>query len=164
MKVVKRIGLEIVGWTLLVAGIAALILPGPGLLMIFAALAVLSQQYEWADRRLAPIKYRALKGAAEGVESLPRILASLVGVLGLFGAGFLWFIEPDVAQWWPLPDWLWLPGGAATGLTLGASGVIAIALLVYSYRRFHGKPEAVHALEEQIVEADREFDEMHSDD
>ena len=30
----KRIGLEIVGWVLVVAGIAALVLPGPGLLMI----------------------------------------------------------------------------------------------------------------------------------
>lgn len=164
MKVVKRVGLEAVGWTLLVAGIAALILPGPGLLMIFAALAVLSQQYEWADRRLAPIKYRALKGAAESVDSVPRIIISLVGVLGLFGAGALWSIDPEVPQWWPLPEWLWLVGGAATGVTLIASGVIAIALLIYSYRRFHGKPDAVRALEAQIVEADREYDEMHSDD
>ncbi len=163
MKVVKRIGLEAVGWTLLVAGIAALILPGPGLLMIFAALAVLSHQYEWADRRLAPIKYRALKGAAESVEGLPRIIVSLVGVLVMFGLGYLWFIDPEVADWWPLPEWLWLPGGIATGVTLIASGAIAIALLVYSYRRFHGRPEAVHALEARIEEADREYDEMHSD-
>ena len=34
----KRIGLELVGWLLVVAGLAALILPGPGLLMIAGGL------------------------------------------------------------------------------------------------------------------------------
>ncbi len=65
----KRVALEVTGWFLVVAGLAALVLPGPGLLMLFGGLAILSQQYEWAERRLDPIKYRALKGAAEGVET-----------------------------------------------------------------------------------------------
>ena len=46
--------LESIGWLLIVAGIAALILPGPGLLMLFAGLVLLSQQYEWAERRVEP--------------------------------------------------------------------------------------------------------------
>ncbi|CAN5497530.1 PGPGW domain-containing protein [soil metagenome] len=156
---VKRIGLEVVGWTLLVAGIAALVLPGPGLLMIFAAMAVLSQQYEWAERRLDPVKYRALKGAAESLESIPRIIVSIVGVLLLFAAGALWIVAPAVPGWWPLSEGWWLPGGIATALTQIASGIIAAALIVYSYRRFHGKPHAVAALEGQIEDADREYDE-----
>lgn len=164
MKVVKRVGLEVVGWTLLVAGIAALVLPGPGLLMIFAAMAVLSQQYEWAERRLAPIKYRALKGAAESVETVPRIAASITGVLLLFAAGALWIADPAVPAWWPLSDGWWLPGGVATATTQIASGIIAAALIVYSYRRFHGKPDAVQALEGQIEDADREYDELRHDD
>lgn len=72
----KRIALEILGWLLVLAGIAALVLPGPGLLMLFGGLAILSQQYEWAERRLDPIKFRALRGAAEGVETWPRIILS----------------------------------------------------------------------------------------
>ena len=159
----KRIGLEIVGWTLLVAGIAALVLPGPGLLMIFAAMAVLSQQYEWAERRLDPIKYRALKGAAESVETVPRIIASVIGVLLLFAAGALWIASPAVPGWWPFSDGWWLPGGVATAVTQIGSGVIAAALIVYSYRRFHGKPDAVLALEGQIEDADREYDELRDD-
>ena len=47
----KRVVLEAAGWLLLVVGIAALVLPGPGLLGVFAGLALLSQQYEWAERR-----------------------------------------------------------------------------------------------------------------
>ena len=160
MKVVKRVGFEVVGWTLLVAGIAALALPGPGLLMIFGALAILSQQYEWAERRLDPIKYRALKGAAESVETVPRIAISVTGVLLLFAAGALWIASPAEPDWWPLGGTLWLPGGTATAVTQIASGLIAAALIVYSYRRFHGKPEAVAALEGQIEDADREFDEL----
>lgn len=153
----KRLGLEIVGWTLVVAGIAALVLPGPGLLLLFAGLAVLSQQYEWAERRLAPIKYRALKGAAESVETNVRIVFSSLVVLGLIACGVLWTIDPPAPDWWPVQESWWLPGGLATAITQFASALIAIATLVYSYRRFHGKPDAVAELEREIDEADEEF-------
>lgn len=159
MTVVKRVGLEVVGWTLLVAGIAALLLPGPGLLMVFGALAILSQQYDWAERRLAPIKYRALKGAAESVENWLRIAISVVGVLLILAAGALWIADPAVPGWWPLFDSLWLPGGIATAITQIASGIIAAVLIVYSYRRFHDKPDAVAELKDRIEEADREYHE-----
>ena len=61
-RAAKRIGLEIVGWTLVVVGIAALVLPGPGLLMMAGGIVLLSQQYEWAERRVEPIKREALQG------------------------------------------------------------------------------------------------------
>lgn len=154
----KRVGLEVVGWTLVIGGIAALILPGPGLLMLFGGMAVLSQQYEWAERRLAPIKYRALKGAAESVETVPRLVASSLGVLLLFAAGALWIWSPPAASWWPFSDSWWLPGGIATASTQIASGVIAGGLLVYSFRRFHGKPDAVAELEQEKDEADARRD------
>lgn len=163
MKVAKRVGLEVLGWGLLLAGIAMIALPGPGLLGIFGGLAVLSQQYEWAERRLDPVKYRALKGAAESVETPLRIAVSLVGVCFLLGCAYLWFVSPDQPGWWPLPDWLWLPGGKATSITLVFSALIAVALLVYSYRRFHGKPEAVAELEREIEEADRDFRALSDD-
>ena len=53
-------------------------------------------------------------------------------------------MDPQAArrpEWWPLSETLWLPGGLWTGITQIASGVIAVALIVYSYRRFHGNPE-----------------------
>ena len=157
MKAARRLAIEVVGWGLLLAGIAALVLPGPGLLMIFAALAVLSQQYEWAERRLAPVKYRALKGAAESVETWPRIVVSCVGAVLLAVAGVVWIAGPAVPSWWPLSEAWWLPGGVATGVTQIASAFIAIGLVVYSYRRFFGKPDAVAELEREIDEADQEY-------
>lgn len=152
----KRVLVEVAGWVLVLGGVAALILPGPGLLMLFGGLAILSQQYEWAERRLDPIKYRALKGAAESVETWPRIAMSVTGVLLLFAAGALWIWSPAVPEWWPLADRWWLPGGIATASTQIASGVIAGVLIVYSYRRFHGDPDAVAELERDVERADAE--------
>jgi len=153
----RAVALEVLGWTLLVAGIAMIALPGPGLLGIFGGLAILSQRYEWAERRLDPVKYRALKGAAESVETVPRILLSAVGVIFLLAVAVLFYVSPDQPGWWPLPDWAWLPGGQATSITMVLSALIAVALLVYSYRRFHGNPEAVAELEGDIADADREY-------
>ena len=159
----KRVVIEIVGWLLVVGGIAALVLPGPGLLMLFGGLAILSQEYEWAERRLAPIKYRALKGAAESVETWPRIVMSVTGVALLVAAGVLWIWSPPAPEWWPIDERWWLPGGLATAITQIASALIALALIVYSYRRFHGDPDAVTELEEEIAEAD-EAANWHRDD
>lgn len=150
----KRLVLETLGWLLVVAGIAALILPGPGLLMLFAGLLLLSQQYEWAERRVEPVRLRALRGAADSVETWPRIVLSVLAALVLVGLGLLWMIRPPAPHWWPLEASYWLLGGAWTGVTLEVSGLLAFVLLVYSYRRFHGHPEAHEELDHEIEEAD----------
>jgi uncharacterized protein (TIGR02611 family) len=134
----RRVVLETVGWILVVAGIAALILPGPGLLMLFGGLAILSQQYAWAERRMRPVEVRAKKAAADGVETIPRIILSSLGALWLMAMGVLWLVRPDVPSWWPLRESWWLIGGWPTGITLLASGIIAAALIVYSIRNFRG--------------------------
>ncbi|TYL49845.1 hypothetical protein FXB39_11155 [Nocardioides sp. BGMRC 2183] len=155
----KRLLLEILGWLMLLGGIAALVLPGPGLLLLFGGLAVLSQQYAWAERWVDPVQLRALRSAAQGVETWPRIVASGLGALAIGCFGVLWIISPPAPEWWPLKASYWLLGGPWTGVTLLVSCLIALALLVYSYRRFHGKPEAVAALEGEIDEADEEWSE-----
>ena len=155
MTAARRLTLEILGWVLVVAGVAALVLPGPGLLMLFAGVAILSQQYDWAERRLAPLKFRALKGAAESVEAWWRIVVTLAGISVLGACGVLWILSPPVPGWWPVPDSWWLPGGVVTGITQVVSAIVAVALLIYSYRRFHDNPAAVAALEHELEEATR---------
>lgn len=132
----RRLALETLGWLLVVVGIAALVLPGPGLLAIFAGLALLSQQYDWAERRLEPVKERALKAAAESVETWGRILLSVTVALVLIACGVLWIWYPPAPGWWPIDDKWWLLGGWGTGSTQVASGLMAIAMIIYSYRRF----------------------------
>ena len=135
-KAVKRLALETFGWILVVAGIAALVLPGPGLLGLFAGLVLLSQQYEWAERRVEPVKRAALKAAADGVKTVPRIAVSALGCLLLFAVGVLWWVHPSAPGWWPLEDKWWLVGGWGTGLTIIVSGLFALSLLVYSYTHY----------------------------
>jgi hypothetical protein len=150
----KRIGLEFVGWLLVVAGLAALVLPGPGLLMIAGGLVILSQQYEWAERRVEPIKREALKGAANSVETWPRIIASSIFIGLIAGAGVLWFVSPPAPGWWPVADRWWLYGGKATSISQFVSAALAAGLLVWSYRKFHGNPEAIAAVEASAKEDD----------
>lgn len=133
---VRRVAFETVGWTLVVAGVAALILPGPGLLMIFAGMAILSQQYDWAERRLEPVKQKALAAAEESVETWPRIVLSMLSGVIVIGIGVVWGLRPPAAGWWPVDESWWLFGGWGPGSTLIVSGLIAIGLVIYSYRRF----------------------------
>jgi hypothetical protein len=136
----KRVVLEVVGWTLVVAGIAALVLPGPGLLGIFAGLVILSQQYEWAERRVEPIKRKALEGASDAVQTWPRIVLAVIAGLVIVAFGILWLTQPDAPSWWTVDEKWWLYGGWAPGITLVLSGLFALATIVYSYRRFRGAP------------------------
>ena len=138
--VLKRAVLEVLGWGLVAGGIAAIFLPGPGLLMLFGGLAILSQQYEWAERRVRPVERAAMKAASDGVQTWTRVVLSFLGCCWLAALGVLWYWNPASPGWWPLPEWTWLPGGPAAGITLVASALIALGLLLYSFRRFRGSP------------------------
>ncbi len=141
----KRVVVEGAGWILVLLGIAALVLPGPGLLALFAGVALLATQYEWAERRLEPVKVRALQASADSVRTWPRIVGSVVGVTWLVGLGSYWVTDPSAPGWWPLRESWWLPGGLATGVSLIASGLIAGAMVGYSYRHFRGTVGAPQA-------------------
>ncbi len=55
----KRIAVTIAGFAVLIAGVAMLVLPGPGLLVIIAGLAILATEYVWAQRLLSKAKEKA---------------------------------------------------------------------------------------------------------
>lgn len=138
----RKAAVFILGWTLVLGGIAALILPGPGLLLLLLGLVVLSQEYEWAERRVDPVKDKAFEVARQGVSTYPRIALSALGALALMAIGVVWGLDPTIPEIGPIgPN---LPvGGWATGSSIILSGVIALGLLVYSIKRF--RPEAVAA-------------------
>ncbi|WP_425955520.1 PGPGW domain-containing protein [Xylanimonas sp. McL0601] len=134
----RRLGGLVLGWTLVVLGVAALVLPGPGLLLLAGGLVVLSQEYEWAERRVEPVRAKAFELAQAGVRDWRSVALSLVLALGLIALGVIWGLGPPAPDWWPLEERWWLPGGWGTGSSLIGSGLIALGLLVYSYRRFRG--------------------------
>lgn len=55
----KRVAVTIAGFVVVLAGVAMLVLPGPGLLVIIAGLAILATEYVWAQRLLRIAKERA---------------------------------------------------------------------------------------------------------
>lgn len=55
----RRIAVSLIGFVLVVAGLVLLVLPGPGLLLIIAGLAVLATEYAWAQRALNFAKRKA---------------------------------------------------------------------------------------------------------
>lgn len=123
---VRRILVTLAGVVLLVVGILLLILPGPGLLLVLAGMTVLASEYEWARRRTAPVRRRALETARASVASPVRIAGTALAGLALIAAGVVWGLRPS-----------WLPSlpaaGWATGSSLILSGLILLGILVYSY-------------------------------
>ncbi len=59
LKSTKRIVVLVVGLALVALGIVLIPLPGPGLLVSVAGLAVLATEFVWAERMLDTVKVRA---------------------------------------------------------------------------------------------------------
>ena len=128
---VKRAAAVVAGGLLLVVGVVLLVLPGPGLLLILAGLLILSNQFPAVEKYVDPVQERAMKAAEESVSSPLRIALSVLAGLALIAAGVVWWIFPQL----PL-------GGWPTGSSLILSGLILLALLVYSYRRVRNRRAA----------------------
>src|SRR5215468_6724663 len=87
----RKTMVTVLGWVLVLLGLAALVLPGPGLLLLLAGLVLLSQEYEWAERRVEPVKQQAFKAAKAGVATWPRILLSALAAISLIVLGVIWW-------------------------------------------------------------------------
>ncbi|MFI9336299.1 PGPGW domain-containing protein [Streptomyces althioticus] len=111
------------GSLLLLVGVALLVLPGPGLLLVLAGLLVLADQFPAVARYVDPVRRRAMTAARESVSTPLRITSSCLAAAALLAAGLFWGVMPD------LPF-----GGWPTGAGLIVSSVVLVALLVYSYR------------------------------
>ncbi|MDQ1636646.1 MAG: hypothetical protein QOJ32_3455 [Frankiaceae bacterium] len=131
----RSIGRTVGGWILVVLGAAALVLPGPGLLLLLAGLVMLSREYEWAERRVEPVRQKAHEVARSSVSSIPRILASALASLAIVAVGIVWWLDPEIPEIGPVgPD---LPlGGWSAGSGIVISGLAALGLVVFSVRRF----------------------------
>ncbi|WP_286931178.1 MULTISPECIES: PGPGW domain-containing protein [Aeromicrobium] len=135
----QRTGSEALGWTLVVLGIVMLVMPGPGLLGMFAGIALLARHYTWADRLVEPLEEKAIEAAKYGVATIPRIIVSVLGILWVAGVGLVWFLSPTIPEFEILgvgfgPE---LPAAGLVGaIGIWISDLIAIVLLVYSIRRW----------------------------
>jgi hypothetical protein len=124
----KRLGVVVLGAVLLLAGIALLVLPGPGLLLVLAGLVTLASEFPKLERYVDPVRDRAMKAAEDSVASPLRIAVSVAAGLALIAAGVVW----GVVRWLPLAGW-------STGTSLILSGLFLLGLLAWSWRNVRAR-------------------------
>jgi tellurite resistance protein TerC len=61
----RRVVIAVIGTTVLLIGIALLVLPGPAFVVIPVGLAILATEFAWARRWLQIVRESAEKGAAK---------------------------------------------------------------------------------------------------
>ena len=77
------------GAILLIAGIALLVLPGPGFVLIAAGLALLATRFDWAKKPLDYAKGKAQQGVEEVRDSKVKAGLALLCAVGLVVFGIL---------------------------------------------------------------------------
>ncbi|KRV50337.1 hypothetical protein AQ490_14645 [Wenjunlia vitaminophila] len=82
-----QIGVFLVGVAIIVAGIAMLVLPGPGWVAIFLGLAVLGTEFVWAQRVLRWSKQQAARAASRAMDPRTRRRNLVFLIVGLLLAG-----------------------------------------------------------------------------
>jgi len=94
---VVRVLYIVVGFTLLAAGLAMLVLPGPAFVVIPIGLALLSLEFAWAENLLesALEKGEVAKRKAAETTKTQRALSAVAIVLGA-GAGVAWALLGDI--------------------------------------------------------------------
>lgn len=71
MPGIKKTIILIIGGTIIFFGVLLLVLPGPGILVIIAGLAVLATEFAFAEKALSKIK-KSVKKVGERVRKKPR--------------------------------------------------------------------------------------------
>jgi uncharacterized protein (TIGR02611 family) len=147
-RAVRRVAVAVLGGTLTLAGIALLVLPGPGFVLVAAGLAILATKFTWAARPLAYAKDKAQVGMDEVARSKRRTALAVGGALVLLVAGALEIAGVDL----PLVNVL-------TAALLILSGVGLLGTIVYARKRGSatdspaGSPAAGNAPREHATDA-----------
>jgi uncharacterized protein (TIGR02611 family) len=80
-----RIGFALFGFLVVLAGVAMLVLPGPGLLVIAVGLGILALEFAWAERLLERTVDR-MEDAADTVKRASRTQQLLLAAAAAAGA------------------------------------------------------------------------------
>lgn len=135
----RRASHEGLGWLLVIGGIAMLPLPGPGIVVVAAGVAILAKHYSWAHRILAPVSAKAAIAARAAVDTRKRIALGFLAGLWFLGLGLVWIWGPripevDLVIYRLGPQ---LPGNPwAVGLGLIVSATVYWVVLIWSIKHY----------------------------
>jgi hypothetical protein len=121
---VKTVVVAILGGLLTLAGIALLVLPGPGFVLVAAGLAVLATRFQWAKKPLDYAKDKAVEGVEEVGKSPWRAAGAVLAALALIAAGVLALAGVDL----PFVNTL-------SAVVLIVSGLFLVGTVVFARRQ-----------------------------
>jgi hypothetical protein len=146
----RRLLILLAGVSILGAGLAMLVLPGPGMLVIVAGLAVLATEFAWAERMLDRTRSRAGDATTALTATRTGQAAFAVSAIALITGG------AAVAA---LVD-----GHRIVGITTFVSGVCALALLVPSVQRRINQPRIPRSTPTAAPATHQGSQRLHADD
>jgi drug/metabolite transporter (DMT)-like permease len=117
----KTVVAAVLGGLLTLAGIALLVLPGPGFVFVAAGLAVLATRFDWARKPLDYAKHKAQDGLEEVGRSPWRAIGVALGALVLVGLGIAVLAGLDL----PFVN-------VVTAVLLVLSGLFLVGTVVYA--------------------------------
>ena len=124
----KRLIAIVAGFTLCGAGVVMLILPGPGILIVFLGLLVLATEYAWADRAVERTRRRAVDASSRlHATRTARLTVAMTGAALVTGGAAAVAIVDDHR---PL------------GIGAVLAGLGALAVLVPATQRLLDRPTA----------------------
>lgn len=112
VRSVWRLAVLVAGTGLIGAGLALLVLPGPGIVVILLGLFVLASQFAWAELALHSLARRSASAAAKATASRNgRLLLCLSAAALVIGGGFVALVDG---------------GSMLVGVSLVGAGVIGL--------------------------------------
>ena len=120
----KTVVIAVLGGLLTLAGIAALVLPGPGFVLVAAGLAVLATRFSWAKKPLDYARDKAEQGIEEVGKSPLRAIGAALAALALVVVGVLALAGVDL----PFVN-------ALSAVVLILSGLFLIGTIVFARKQ-----------------------------
>jgi putative transmembrane protein PGPGW len=121
---VKTVVVATLGGLLTLAGIALLVLPGPGFVLVAAGLAVLATRFSWARKPLDYAKDKAERGVEEVGRSPLRATGAVAAALVLVVLGALALSGRDIPFVNPL-----------SAVVLVLSGLFLVGTVIFARRQ-----------------------------
>ena len=126
----RTVVVAVLGGLLTLAGIALVVLPGPGFVLVAAGLAVLATQFEWARKPLDYAKGKAEEGLHQVGRSWIRAALAVAAALILLGLGVAALAGVDL----PFVT-------TVTAIMLAISGLFLLGTIVYArVKQKRGEP------------------------
>lgn len=117
----KRLVVICVGFTLCGAGLMMLVLPGPGILVVFLGLLVLSTEFSWAERALERSRHRAVDATSRLHASRAARVGAAMSATALITGGAAVAVILDTYRY--------------VGLGVVVAGIGTLAILLPATRR-----------------------------